>query len=109
MGCADTADADGRRGSNVYEDNPWLWQFGRGKLRLGDLTVEETALKKAARHKEQAKRAVEIRWKRIERDSNEVCFHTSTYQYIPIRTSMYCVLLNFALLEILIHHIVSLA
>jgi hypothetical protein len=59
MGCADTADADGRRGSNVYEVNPWLWQFGRGKPHLGGLTVEETALKKAARHKEQVKRAVE--------------------------------------------------
>jgi hypothetical protein len=34
-GCADTAATDGRRGSNVYEVNPWLWQFGRGKLRLG--------------------------------------------------------------------------
>jgi hypothetical protein len=48
MGCTDTAAADGRRGSNVYEVNLWLWQFGRGKLRLGGLTVEETALKKDA-------------------------------------------------------------
>ncbi len=39
MGCPDTAAAGGRRGSNVYEVNPWLWQFGRGKPRLGDLTV----------------------------------------------------------------------
>jgi hypothetical protein len=29
-GSCDTAAADGRRGSNVYEVNPWLWQFGRG-------------------------------------------------------------------------------
>ncbi len=35
----DTAAADGRRGSNVYEVNPWLWQFGRGKQRLGGLSV----------------------------------------------------------------------
>ncbi len=27
MGCTDTAAADGRRGSNVYEVNQWLWQF----------------------------------------------------------------------------------
>ena len=27
MGCADTASVDGRRGSNVYEVNTWLWQF----------------------------------------------------------------------------------
>ena len=25
-GCADAAATDGRRGSNVYEVNPWLWQ-----------------------------------------------------------------------------------
>ncbi len=37
---------DGRpgRGSNVYasEVNTWLWMFGRGKPRLGCLTIEET-------------------------------------------------------------------
>ncbi len=27
-GCADAAATDERRGSNVYEVNPWLWQFG---------------------------------------------------------------------------------
>ena len=27
VGCADAALEDGRRGSNVYEVNPWLWQF----------------------------------------------------------------------------------
>jgi hypothetical protein len=48
MGCADSAAVDGRRGSNVYEVNPWLWQFGRGKPRLGGLTVEETAERKDA-------------------------------------------------------------
>ena len=42
-GCADSAAEDGRRGSNVYEVNPWLWQFGRGKPRLGGLTIEETS------------------------------------------------------------------
>ncbi len=26
MGCADAAALDGRRGSNVYEVNPWLWR-----------------------------------------------------------------------------------
>ena len=33
-GCADAAALDGRRGSNIYEVNPWLWRFGRGKPRL---------------------------------------------------------------------------
>ncbi len=64
MGSADTAAADGRRGSNVYEDNEvntWLWMFGRG---LGGLTVEETALKKCAVRVEQAKRSAETRRRR---------------------------------------------
>ncbi len=38
-GCADAAAEDGRRGSNVYEVNTWLWQFGPGKPRLGGLTI----------------------------------------------------------------------
>jgi hypothetical protein len=42
-GCADAAAEDGRRGSNVYEVNTWLWMFGRGKPRLGGLTIEETS------------------------------------------------------------------
>jgi hypothetical protein len=41
-GCADTAAANGWRSSNIYEVNTWLWQFGRGKPRLGGLTIEET-------------------------------------------------------------------
>jgi hypothetical protein len=54
--------------------------------------------------------------KRIRCDSNEAFFWmmcvtvcTSTYQYVPVRTNMYCDFLNFALLEIWRHHIVSLA
>ncbi len=65
MGSADTADADGWRGSNVYEINTWLWLFARGKPCLGGLSVEETALKKKAGREDQAKRSVETRrrWK----------------------------------------------
>ncbi len=47
-GCADAAATDGRRGSNVYEANPWLWEFGHGKPRLGGLTIEETTERKDA-------------------------------------------------------------
>ncbi len=58
FGCADSAGVDGRRGSNVYEVNPWLWQFGRGKPRLGGLMVEQTMARKSAvvvqRHKKAA-------------------------------------------------------
>jgi hypothetical protein len=57
-GCADSAATDGRRGSNVYEVNPWLWQFGRGKPRLGGLTIEVTSERmnvvSNARHKRAA-------------------------------------------------------
>ena len=48
VGICDTAAADGRRGSNLYEVNPWLWQFGRGKPRLGGLLVEKTGARKEA-------------------------------------------------------------
>ncbi len=58
MGSADTADADGRRESNVYEVNTWLWMFARGKPCQGGLSVEETAVKKKAGREEQVKRAV---------------------------------------------------
>ncbi len=58
-GCADAAAADGQRGSNVYEVNPWLWQFGRGKPRLGGLTIEETSERKDAVGNALHKRAAE--------------------------------------------------
>ncbi len=48
----DTATAYGRQGSNVYEVNQWLWQFGRGKPHLGGLSVEKTGARKAAARKD---------------------------------------------------------
>ncbi len=42
VGCAEAAAEDGRSVSNIYEVNTWRWQFGRGKPRLGCLTIEET-------------------------------------------------------------------
>ena len=41
FGTADAAAADGSRGSNVYEVNQWLWQFGLWKPRIGGLSVSE--------------------------------------------------------------------
>ncbi len=41
-GCADTVVENSRSGSNIYEVNTWLWQFGRGKPCLGGLTIKET-------------------------------------------------------------------
>ncbi len=65
FGCADSAAVDERLGSNVYELNPWLWQFGRGKPRLGGLTVEqpETMVRKSTVADEQHKKAAETKWR----------------------------------------------
>ena len=54
MGSADAAVVDGRCGSYVYVVNPWLWQFGRGKPRLGGLSVEAIAQRMAAASMETA-------------------------------------------------------
>ncbi len=60
--CADAAAAeDGRRGSNVYEVNTWLWQFGRGKPRFGCLTIEETLDRPDSARKASNKRQKETR------------------------------------------------
>ena len=63
-GAADAAAADGRRGSNVYEVNPWLWQFGRGRPRLGGLTVSETEDRREAVNRSGSKRGRETRLRR---------------------------------------------
>ena len=64
VGCSDSAAADGRRGSNVYEVNPWLWQFGRGKPRLGGLSCEETDDRRDAALQERSLRGAETRRRR---------------------------------------------
>ena len=61
LGSANTADADGRRGSNVYEVNQWLWQFGP---RLGGLSVEKTDDRKETAQKERLLRGAETRRRR---------------------------------------------
>ncbi len=63
MGCADAAAVDDMRGSNVYEVNQWLWQFGRGKPRLVGLSVEATEEKMQAQRHESRDRADETRWR----------------------------------------------
>ena len=62
MGCADAASVDGRRGSNVYEVNTLLWQFDRGKPRLGGLSIEATEQRMHAHRRESHVRASETRW-----------------------------------------------
>ena len=61
VGSCDTAAGDGLHGSNVYEVNQWLWQFGRGKPRLGGLSVEKTDDRKEAAQKERLLRGAETR------------------------------------------------
>ena len=59
FGCADAAAVDGRRGSNIYEVNPWLWSFGRGKPRPGGLSIVQTHERQAATSEDRRKRAAE--------------------------------------------------
>ncbi len=54
VGSCDTAAAGGLHCSNVYEENTWLWQFGRGKPCLSGLSVEKTNDRKEAALKEQS-------------------------------------------------------
>ena len=101
MGSADTADADGRRGCNVYDSVRST--LGSGCLlapepRLGGLSVEETALKKKAVREDQAKRSVESHRrlkaaKGLRHHRNEACVwlmsipvRTGMYQYVPVCT-----------------------
>ncbi len=65
-GCANAAAADGRRGSNVYEINLWLWSLARGKPHrdLGGLSVEKTFERQAAAGEASKERAAENRRRR---------------------------------------------
>ena len=61
FGCADVAAVAGHRGSNIYEVNPWLWRFGRGKPRLGGLSIDQTAKRQDAVSDARHKRAAETK------------------------------------------------
>jgi hypothetical protein len=63
-GCADAAAANGRRGSNVYEVNLWLWSFARGKPHLGGLSVEKTFERQVTAGEASKERAAETRRRR---------------------------------------------
>ena len=63
-GLPDAADESGRKGSNVYEINRWLWQFGRGKPRLGNLSVAESEERRIAVKQGGARRGHETRTRR---------------------------------------------
>ena len=55
---------EGRRGSNTHEVNTWLWQFGRGRERLGGLSVSETEDRHEQVVSAGTKRGVETRRRR---------------------------------------------
>jgi hypothetical protein len=94
-GCADAAATDGRRGSNVYEVNPWLWQFGRGKSRLGGLTIEVTSERMDAVSNARHKRAADseqrqyVIARRLQPDSKYMVSYDSMYECVRVYTSMY--------------------
>ena len=97
MGCADAAAVDGRRGSNVYEVNLWLWQFGRGKPRRGGLSVEDTEHRKQAASVDRHQRSAETRlhckadctWFEVKCGTYlYVLVYTRMYWFIPVCTSM---------------------
>ena len=89
-GCADSAAEHGRRGNNVYEFNPWLWQFGLGKPRLGGLTIEETSHRQDAARKASDKRRKETREGR-KRDGArmEMKCECDLCEYVPVHRSTY--------------------
>ena len=63
-GITDSSNATGRKGSNVYEVSLWLWQYGRGKPRLGGLSVADTEDRRTELLKDGHRRAVETRKRR---------------------------------------------
>jgi hypothetical protein len=84
-GCADTAAEDGRRGSNVYEVNKWLWQFARGKPRLGCLTIKESLDRQESAHKASDKRQNETR-KAARVMVPEMKCELDLYEYVLVQT-----------------------
>ena len=58
------ADTDGSSGSNVYEVNIWLWQFGRGRPRIGGRDVADTEQNLEARMERRQRQAWETRIRR---------------------------------------------
>ncbi len=94
-GCADAAATDGQLGSNVYEVNLWLWQFGSGTPRLGGLTIEETSERKDtvsnARHKRAAdsEQRQYVTARRLQPDSKYTVLYNSMYEYVRVYIGTY--------------------
>jgi hypothetical protein len=83
------SNCSGRKAHQSEQVNPWLWQFWRGKPRLGGLTVKDTA--------ERMNAACNVRLKVSQGEWFEVksgrdlhfCVHESMYQYVPASCCMY--------------------
>ena len=48
----------------MYEVNPWLWQFERGRPRIGGLSVSEIDIRRDAVNRAGSKRSHETRRRR---------------------------------------------
>ena len=72
---ADAADASGKKGSNVYELNQWLWRFGRGKPRLGGLSVAESEDRRIAVKQDGGRRGHETWVRRNRKAPKEAAAH----------------------------------
>ena len=72
-----------------------MWQFGRGKPRLGGLTIEETSERKDAVSNARHKRAANseqrqyITATRLQPDSKYMVLYDSMYEYVRACTSIY--------------------
>ncbi len=75
MGCADVAAVDGRRGSNVHEVHPWLWQFGHGKPPVGGITVVDTADRVVVKDDTTKQSAAETRQRRRADRAGSCSYH----------------------------------
>lgn len=65
MGRADSLDGN-IHGSSVYEVNLWIWQFGRGRPRIGGLSVEKTDEKRKLCRTQAALASADTRKRRAE-------------------------------------------
>ena len=100
FGCADAAAVDGRRDSNTYEVNPWLWPFGRGKPRLGGLFIQKTAEKKDAASDARRKSAAGS--KRVRKDGSSLI--RSKWGYNLVYTMMCIVYTRIYSYVLCLHH-----
>ncbi len=80
-GCADGSGQGSRRGSNVYEINTWLWNFGRPQPRISGLSVAKTEGVRRQSRSETARRGAET--KKARKRAVDQIWQTYTW-YLPV-------------------------